>query len=389
MRAGRARALLMSLTSPPLRHALAAVALLLALVAAALPHQAGAAPSIAGTRGEIAELGREVAALDVSVGRAAAEHNRTIDRLEAAQDTLALTRRELTGATRDLERSRSALAGRLVALYVAGTPSFVELLLTSGSLADAERAGALLDQVARGDAGAVAAVRGRRARLELLERRQADAEAARLRDLEESDLRRGELEHLIGERRRLLAGARSELTRLVAAERERAERLAALAAARRRALASIPVAGATALTGALPAGDYLFPVAGPATFTNDWLFARAGGRYHQGIDLFAPRGTPLVAVADGTLFNVGHNGLGGWRLWVRDTAGNTFYYAHLSAYSPAAVEGASVARGTVLGYVGDSGDARGTPPHLHFEIHPAGGGPVPPHPIVTGWPRAV
>ena len=96
----------------------------------------------------------------------------------------------------------------------------------------------------------------------------------------------------------------------------------------------------------------------------------------------------MVAVADGSLFNVGWNGLGGWRLWVRDRSGNGFYYAHLSAYAPAAREGASVARGTVLGYVGDSGDARGTSPHLHFEIHPGGGGPVPPYPIVTGWPRA-
>jgi murein DD-endopeptidase MepM/ murein hydrolase activator NlpD len=148
------------------------------------------------------------------------------------------------------------------------------------------------------------------------------------------------------------------------------------------------VAGATQLSGALPPGRYLFPVAGPARFSNDWLYARAGGRYHQGIDIFATRGTPVVAVADGSLFNVGYNGLGGWRLWVRDASGNTFYYAHLSAYAPAAREGASVARGTVIGYVGDTGDARGTSPHLHFEIHPGGGGPVPPYPIVTGWPRA-
>ena len=125
-----------------------------------------------------------------------------------------------------------------------------------------------------------------------------------------------------------------------------------------------------------------------STFTNDWLYPRAGGRYHQGIDIFATRGTPVIAVADGSLFNVGYNGLGGWRLWVRDRSGNAFYYAHLSAYAPAASEGASVARGTVLGYVGDTGDARGTSPHLHFEIHPGGGGPVPPYPIVTGWPRA-
>ena len=70
----------------------------------------------------------------------------------------------------------------------------------------------------------------------------------------------------------------------------------------------------------------------------------------------------MVAVADGTLSNVGWNSLGGWRLWVRDTSGNGFYYAHLSAYSPIAKEGASVTRGTVLGYVGNTGDARAPPP---------------------------
>jgi murein DD-endopeptidase MepM/ murein hydrolase activator NlpD len=150
----------------------------------------------------------------------------------------------------------------------------------------------------------------------------------------------------------------------------------------------MPVAGGTTLAGALPQGNYLFPVAGPTQFTNDWGFARPGGRSHEGIDLFAARGTPVVAVADGTLFNVGWNTLGGWRLWVRDTSGDGFYYAHLEAYSPVAKEGATVTRGTVLGYVGNTGDARTTPTHLHFEIHPGGGGPVPPYPIVTGWPRA-
>ena len=95
-------------------------------------------------------------------------------------------------------------------------------------------------------------------------------------------------------------------------------------------------------------------------------------------------------MADGSLFHVGYNGLGGWRLWVRDTAGqHLLLRPPLGLRARRAAEGASVARGTVLGYVGDSGDARGTSPHLHFEIHPGGGGPVPPYPIVTGWPRAI
>ncbi len=361
--------------------------------AAALACALGAAPAagagtIAGTKAQIADLGREVALLDIRMGEAIQANNEAVDRLEAAQDQLATTRAELAGARRDLERSRDLLAERVVALYVNRPPSFVELLLTTGSLQGAQQAGELLDQVARGDAGVVGNVTARRARREGVVERQADAEATRRRELAAAEDHRAEVTALRGEQEALLREAKAELKRLVKEEKERQRRLRALEAARTAYLNSMPVAGGTTLGAALPQGDYLFPVAGATTFTNDWGFARPGGRSHEGIDLFAARGTPVVAVADGTLFNVGWNGLGGWRLWVRDTAGNGFYYAHLDAYSPAAREGASVTRGTVLGYVGDSGDARGTSPHLHFEIHPGGGGPVPPYPIVTGWPRA-
>lgn len=372
---------------PAIRRSLPAALLLLALVVALAP-AAAAAPSISGTRAEVDALGRELAGLDVRVGRAVAANNLAIDRLEAARRSLAATRRELTGARRDLELSRRLLSRRLVGIYVDGDPSFVQLLLTSGSLTDAQEASSLLDAIAQDDATTVATVRDRRARLARLARGQADAEAARRRDLAAGRQRRGELTILVEDQRRALASARARLTRLVKEDEERRARLAALEKARQAALTSIPVAGVTALTGALPPGDFLFPVAGATTFSNDWMYARGGGRVHQGIDLFAARGTPVVAVADGSLYNVGWNGLGGWRLWVRDRAGNGFYYAHLSAYAPAAREGASVARGAVIGYVGDSGDARGTPNHLHFEIHPGGGGPVPPYPIITAWPRA-
>ena len=131
----------------------------------------------------------------------------------------------------------------------------------------------------------------------------------------------------------------------------------------------------------------MFPIAGPTQFSDDWLAARAGGRLHEGIDLFATRGTPAVAIADGTLFRVGWNRLGGWRLWLRDNAGTEYYYAHLESFATTTREGARVAAGSVIGYVGDSGDAKGTSPHVHFEIHPGGGGPVRPYPLVAGLPR--
>jgi murein DD-endopeptidase MepM/ murein hydrolase activator NlpD len=128
------------------------------------------------------------------------------------------------------------------------------------------------------------------------------------------------------------------------------------------------------LTPKLTAGGYVFPVYGNSSFIDTFGAFRGdvAGGWHHGDDIFAALGSPLLAVAHGTVFSVGWNRVGGWRLWLRDDKGNEFYYAHLSAYSPLAVNGAIVDAGDVLGFVGDSGDAQGTPFHLHFEVHPVG-----------------
>ncbi|MGA0122283.1 MAG: choice-of-anchor P family protein [Gaiellales bacterium] len=137
----------------------------------------------------------------------------------------------------------------------------------------------------------------------------------------------------------------------------------------------------------LLSGAYMFPVLGSTTadFSDDWGAPRATTGQHQGIDIFAPAGTPILAITDGTVFRVGWNSLGGRRLWMADRHGNLFYFAHLAGFSPLAKEGAQVRRGDVIGFVGTSGDAQGTPPHLHFEIHPGGGWAIPPFPYVTTW----
>ena len=156
------------------------------------------------------------------------------------------------------------------------------------------------------------------------------------------------------------------------------------------------VQAAPEVTARLTRGGYVFPVFGSAAFGNTFGAFRAdvAGKWHHGEDLVAPYGTPLLAVADGTLFSVGWNDIGGWRLWLRDAGGNEFYYAHLSAYSPLAIAGKRVKAGDVLGFVGDSGDADGGVPHLHFEIHPVDlirfgyDGAVAPYPFLVAWRRA-
>ncbi len=144
----------------------------------------------------------------------------------------------------------------------------------------------------------------------------------------------------------------------------------------------------------LAGGGYVFPIAGEASFSDDFRVTRST-MWHHGNDIFAAAGTPVVAVSGGTLFNVGWNDVGGNRLWLRDAAGNEFYYAHLSGFSPLARDGAVVGAGQVLGFVGDTGDAEGTSPHLHFEIHPPElqalgyDGVVDPYPYLTAWKTGV
>jgi murein DD-endopeptidase MepM/ murein hydrolase activator NlpD len=116
---------------------------------------------------------------------------------------------------------------------------------------------------------------------------------------------------------------------------------------------------------------YRIPVEGvrAAGLRDSWHAPRPGGRRHEGIDIFARRGTPVVATAPGRVIKVGHNRLGGNVVTVAGAGAQLYYYAHLERF--AAVEvGDKVRAGTVLGYVGNTGNAAGTPPHLHFGVYP-------------------
>ncbi len=126
-------------------------------------------------------------------------------------------------------------------------------------------------------------------------------------------------------------------------------------------------------------GGIVCPVAGPVSFVDSWGDSRSGGRGHQGTDMMADYGTPTVAPVGGTVEHRGSS-LGGLSWYLHGDDGNTYYGTHLSGYEN---EGAGwVAAGTVIGYVGDSGNAAGTP-HLHFELQPGGGSAVNSYPLVA------
>ncbi|MCC4586286.1 peptidoglycan DD-metalloendopeptidase family protein [Xanthomonas sp. NCPPB 1067] len=160
----------------------------------------------------------------------------------------------------------------------------------------------------------------------------------------------------------------------------------------------LPARPAAAIPDASPvATDLLIPVQGIGrnqlqdTFTD----ARSEGRVHDAIDILAPAGTPVLAVADGTVEKLFDSERGGLTVYQFEPSGtHCYYYAHLQRYADGLTEKQAVTRGQVIGYVGSTGNANPAAPHLHFEIHRLGperqwwkGEAVNPYPILHGDQR--
>jgi len=125
---------------------------------------------------------------------------------------------------------------------------------------------------------------------------------------------------------------------------------------------------------------FLCPVQGGASFSNTWGARRSGGRTHKGVDMFNARNTPLLAVTDGRV-KFSSNSLGGLSTHIYSDNNVVYYYTHLERHPTNIKSGQRVSKGTTVGYLGNSGNARYTSPHLHFEIRP-GGTAVNPYPTV-------
>jgi murein DD-endopeptidase MepM/ murein hydrolase activator NlpD len=195
---------------------------------------------------------------------------------------------------------------------------------------------------------------------------------------------------------RIYAGARLRLTPAPPGPRpaaatvhvvRRGETLASIARRYGTTVAALARANAIADPNRIRAGQRLVlsgggawrcPVAGPSRFVNDWGFPREGLRFHQGTDLFAPRGTPVVAPVAGVASRV-LGSRAGRQVTLVGSDGFTYVFAHLDAFGAAG----RVGPGAVLGRVGTSGNAAGSQPHLHFEIHALDGTPINPYPVLV------
>ena len=116
---------------------------------------------------------------------------------------------------------------------------------------------------------------------------------------------------------------------------------------------------------------------------NTWHAPRSGNRLHEGQDIFAAQGTPIYSATAGYVLNIGENGLGGQTVSVAGAGGRVYYYAHLDCYARDLHEGDRVTTRSILGYVGTTGNAAGTPPHLHFGVYTPTGAAINPLPLLS------
>lgn len=140
------------------------------------------------------------------------------------------------------------------------------------------------------------------------------------------------------------------------------------------------------------AAGFVFPVAGPHSYSDTFgaprMFGTPYAHLHQGTDIFAASGTPLVACERGVVTRVGTDRLGGIKLWIVGASGTRYYYAHLSGYAPNLAEGLVVNAGDLVGFVGKTGNAQTSTAQLHFEVHPEGSSAINPYPLLRAFDQA-
>jgi murein DD-endopeptidase MepM/ murein hydrolase activator NlpD len=325
------------------------------VVASVLIGLLAAVPARADTKSELDSAKARAAQVQSELNRATAAYLAAQSRLEQTEDRIAQTRAEIEATKARLNKIRVGLASRAREAYERGAGSTLELLLSATTFSQFSDRVVFLDRMSQADADLILKAQVEQ---EKLSRQEADLAA-------------------LSEEQRATAGllARQEAT--IASKFRELEALVGELTAQAQAEARL----ASIVNVVQGSGLNACPVAGPRSFWNDYGQPRSGGRSHQGNDILAPYGTPVVAAQSGT-FQATSNSLGGISAFVYGDRGDLTYYAHLSGYSGAS-SGSHVSAGQQIGMVGRSGNAQGGPPHLHFEYHPGGGGPTNPYPYLV------
>ncbi|MDP8928771.1 MAG: peptidoglycan DD-metalloendopeptidase family protein [Actinomycetota bacterium] len=358
------------------KRRLLAVVLLLAVTILPVP---GAAQDLDAARVRRAELQYR---LDAATSRYAELEAKTAE-IESERDVITVELSRLGG---EIDVAEDRITERARVLYKRGGMDPLVTLLTTPEPQDALDRAALVVSLVRDDRAKMQVAGAKRDLAEALaarlDQRQAELDAAIEEQREASQALQRDFEEALRLEQQLEADAQ----RLAQEEaRRRAEEEARRRAAEQAARGRPAKAGAAPgrpLPAAIPplrGGRYACPVGQPRSFSDTWGAPRSGGRRHKGTDIMAPYGTAIYAVTDGVVDIRGYGPSAGNWLIFKGVDGSQYWYLHLQSF--VASDGARVPAGTRIATNGDTGNARGTP-HLHFERHPGGAGPVNPYPFL-------
>lgn len=300
----------------------------------------------------------------------------TEEEIRSREGAIAKAEADEAVAKLELDHKKTVLAERLVGYYKETHGSFpmaVKVFLGSDSLSDVLNQIPLLFDVVRQDRDLLDQVAALTAGLALQQEELARQRNALTAKLSALAITKAELNRLIGAAAEEQARLQQEVDILA-----HADQLVRKAEAARRGHR-----GQVSSRTLAQARGFVFPVDGPHSFIDDWGFPRPDDRVHKGTDIMARWGTSVVAACSGRISGVAyHMPLGGTVIWLNGDNGVRYYYAHLARVASDIHEGMRIVAGYAIGKVGDTGNARGGDPHLHFGIYPGGGAPVDPYLIL-------
>jgi murein DD-endopeptidase MepM/ murein hydrolase activator NlpD len=342
-----------------------------------------AAPANADTASELQAAEAQVADAQAELDRLNGLWQEAEASLARSQDQEADARARIAELERELARIRVELNERAASLFIAGGNPQIVAVLVSDSITDAADRLEFASALAQTDADLANRVAVQTQDLTWQRQRLADAVAEQARAVSALESQQAAIDARLGDYQQLVDDLEAKLE---------AEREAAAAAAAAADSASGGGSGSPTSTGSPSGGGgggapitgsgwlLTCPVAGASSFVDSFGDPRPGGRSHEGIDLIAARGTPVVAVHGGTVHRTSSS-IGGYGVVLtHDGSSDWTFYTHFDSYG-AYGEGAHVSAGQVIGYVGNTGT---TVYHLHFEYHPGGGSALNPYSALLG-----